>query len=657
MNRRNIYTLAIFALVIGVLGASFAYLKDIQQSSANTRIQLSSFNIALSDMTTVTLNNTYPMSDLDGLQNGTTTFSIQNNGAMVAKYKVSLVDGQTPSTMRNTDARYQLKRTKGSNAQENLGITNLSDTGRLDEGQIGVGETISYELIMWIDHDANPNGQTFTKYISIEGMQIASLDTSGANFPELVDNMIPVYYEATNDTTGVWKKADIKNLDDDYQWFDYDQQMWANAVTVKESGTQTRDYYLAAANGTTISMDDITTMWVWIPRYKYIIFNGKNGTAEEQMINVTFEHGKETTGTVMCHDDILTADDSDHSEICTDTTNNGIVNFKSTYTHPAFCFGTKNNDGTCNGEELTGFWMAKFEMSTDDNDCNTTANETNCNKTGLNILVKPDVYSLRYETVSTMFANIRRMETYGNIHGFKQNENATTWLDASSNLTGEIAGDNNQIDTHMIKNMEWGAVAYLSQSKYGKQGNSLYTGDYKEVYSNNNSNFKTGYYNQSILYNNLTTNGIGQGYKGAGASTTGTMYGIYDMSGGALEYVMANAGSISAAGTMNAVEKYIEHYSYYLTDATQDSIFRSKLGDAIKENYNLECNNSWYCDKFFMPYGSNSWLLRGESAGTSISIIGIYALKSYNGASYDYRSSRPVLTIIRSMPWLKNNNS
>ena len=50
--------------------------------------------------------------------------------------------------------------------------------------------------------------------------------------------MIPVYYEANSDTEGVWKKADSKNLDSNYQWFDYDNYMWANAVTVKETGTK-----------------------------------------------------------------------------------------------------------------------------------------------------------------------------------------------------------------------------------------------------------------------------------------------------------------------------------------------------------------------------------------------------------------------------------
>ena len=482
--------------------------------------------------------------------------------------------------------------------------------------------------------------------------------------------MPTLYYSKTSDTEGVWKKADSKNLNNTYKWFDYNNQMWANAVTVKENGTKTREEYLSADLGTEISMDDITTMWVWIPRYKYMIFNGNNETTEEQMINVTFEHGRETTGTVMCHDDIQTADNSDHSEICTDSTNGSIVNHKSTYTHPAFCFGTKNADGTCNGEELTGFWMAKFEMSTDDNDCNTNQNTESCNNIGLNILVKPNQDSLRYETILVRFANIRRMETYGNIHGFNQNSSATTWLDASGNLTGEIANDNNTIDTHMIKNMEWGAVAYLSQSKYGKQGNNDYEGAYKEIYLNNNSDLKSGYsggsYDSSAgnvlntntyLYNNLTSAGQGHGTLGGGASTTGTVYGVYDMSGGCWDYTMTN--SVNDVGEFNGVNwnssmylinKYYDKYSY----SSSNILSKAKLGDGSKEVLDEVLNNNGWnrINNIIIPFSDGPWALRG---GYLYHKSSIFTIDDVNGGAHTNVSSRPVLTITRNMPWLNNN--
>jgi hypothetical protein len=46
-------------------------------------------------------------------------------------------------------------------------------------------------------------------------------------------------------------------------------------------------------------------------------------------------------------------------------------------------------------------------------------------------------------------------------------------------------GIGSTVETHMSKNDEWGAVAYLSQSTYGKYGNTSYTGANKEIYVNN----------------------------------------------------------------------------------------------------------------------------------------------------------------------------
>ena len=217
MKRRYIYIIATLILAIGLLGSSFGYLKKIVEGSTN-QITLSSFDVQLNDITNLTINNAYPMSDIEGLKNQSRTFSIYNNGTISAGYRISLVDGQTHSTISNSDIRYQLKRTIGTGEQATLGIFNLSNDGLLDEGTILAGQTINYEIIMWIDYSSNPNGLSFSKYVSVEGMQVSSLDKSGANFPELADNMIPVYYEENdnNQTEGVWKKADVKNLNLEY---------------------------------------------------------------------------------------------------------------------------------------------------------------------------------------------------------------------------------------------------------------------------------------------------------------------------------------------------------------------------------------------------------------------------------------------------------
>ena len=61
--------------------------------------------------------------------------------------------------------------------------------------------------------------------------------------------MIPVYYDETTET---WKKADENNKDKKYKWYNYDEKIWANSVTVSSTN---RSKYQSSDPGTEISMD------------------------------------------------------------------------------------------------------------------------------------------------------------------------------------------------------------------------------------------------------------------------------------------------------------------------------------------------------------------------------------------------------------------
>ena len=123
-------------------------------------------------------------------------------------------------------------------------------------------------------------------------------DNSGANAPELITGLLPVKWDGSN-----WVKADFNNLEGTYEWYDYDSKMWANAVTVKESGTKTRTFYQEASAGEIININDINTMWVWIPRYAYqIATNYHTGVAST--INIKFL--KNTTNTTYDNETVAT---------------------------------------------------------------------------------------------------------------------------------------------------------------------------------------------------------------------------------------------------------------------------------------------------------------------------------------------------------------
>ena len=229
---------------------------------------------------------------------------------------------------------------------------------------------------------------------------------------------------------------------------------------------------------------------MWIPRYKYILFNPNYNILAEQVIDIKFESGTETTGIVSCTD-TLNQNDSDGNSISETCTN---ASWGSSYTHPAFTFGCT---------ELTGFWTGKFEVSTTNSTCNNNPTEDNCNVVST-VTIKPNVSSWQTANIATYFTSIQNIKTeYGISSG----------------------------DSHMIKNMEWGAVAYLKQSKYGLGVTDI-------GINNNNTNITgcgaTPDSSYSGWCNAYNTN------DGMKASTTGNVYGVYDMSGNSGEYVMGN---------------------------------------------------------------------------------------------------------------------
>ena len=98
--------------------------------------------------------------------------------------------------------------------------------------------------------------------------------------------------------------------------------------------------------------------------------------------------------------------------------------------------------------------------------------------------------------------------------------------------SGNQYGFSTTDETHMMKNMEWGAVTYLSHSKYGIN---------KEI-AINSANTKTtgcGPQSEGSTSSGATCNGYTTTL-GQSASTTGNVSGVYDMSGGAWEYMMGN---------------------------------------------------------------------------------------------------------------------
>ncbi|MBQ8472018.1 MAG: hypothetical protein IJ501_00790 [Bacilli bacterium] len=331
---------------------------------------------------------------------------------------------------------------------------------------------------------------------------------------------------------------------------------------------------------------DVRAMFVWIPRYEYKISDDTNE------VLVKFISSSQTTA------------------------DNGYI------IPPAFTFGT---------QILEGFWAGKFETSTDTtNSCYSSVLATYCNNTSLNINVLPNVKSLREQTISTQFTLARNFET--NV-GF-------------SNL-----------NSHMMKNIEWAAVAYLSQSVYGKFGNLNYSDVNKEIYVNNDTELYTGRSSGSPSYVDSDDKSYSYDYgiengifvseeNGIGASTTGNITGIYDMNGGAFEYMMGYLTTASSTFGATSIYDYAD-----FTSAPESKYYDNYTSTA----YSTACSGStcyghafgetagWYNDTASFLTKTDPWVMRSGAFDNDAS-GGIFYYSGTLGYSGSYATFRLSLT-------------
>ena len=545
-----IVIILLMCISIGALTYSFGYVSKNDVVERESYFYVSEIKVGVNETSdSINLGKVIPTLDRFGILNDAFTFSITNNGDNEENYLLKLIDGDTISTIPNNALRYEL--TINGNVE---GVYSLSNSGVIKTGIIKAKEKIDFGIKLWLSYDSDIDSGVWKKVISATAGN-GNIDNSGANNPILDEGMIPVYYDSNKEA---WCKAELDNTSKEYSWYDYDALIWANAVTVSK---ETRSNYMAASLGTEIKMDDITSMWVWIPRFKYTIFDNSTNPKE---INVTFEKGLKSSGTVICTDELSETG----SEVCIDNKNNGIISGVSTYTHPAFNYGD---------EKLEGIWVSKFEAGINSNNkCASDNNAINCNKEQ-EIMIKPGAFSLNYISMNNLYQSFNKM-----------NNNSLYGLADS--------------DVHMIKNTEWGAVAYLYYSKYGKLSNSEYGSKDKVIYSNpkkltgysNGNNGKEYFYNVNKL--------------GTGASTTGNVYGIYDLAGGKGEIIMMNFQDTYGTFNTNKLignSEFNPDMKYYDIYSKQNDLNIMKLGDATKETkwfnntQRIDYNNLMYRDNIF----------------------------------------------------------
>ena len=375
-----------------------------------------------------------------------------------------------------------------------------------------------------------------------------------------------------------------KTTSNDPEWYNYGTE-----VNAPKLGTGMTPIVYEGANKPTEkkwanAITEDGSMWVWIPRYAYSITSGYHSSS---------------TGTI----EIKFLKESSNVAYDGTSTWDNVSGQGKWNVHPAFNYG----------QEVSGIWVAKFEASPEG--ATTSTSNSEYNGTGKKLQVKPGVSSWRSITISNIY-------------------------DVCKNY-------NSALNSHMMKNDEWGAVAYLSKSKYGKQN--------EEVWINNSSSYITGSAgNSASASGNTGTTTDYTSTQGVKASTPGTVYGVYDMSGGAWEYVAGYVnnghGNLTNYGSslVNGDAKTKNVYSKASSDSYENNYNAnsSKYGDAVYEtSTNGSGSTSWYGDCSNFPYTSSPFFIRGGVYGNGTD-AGVFYFNNYDGGSNSSNSFRPVLVAL-----------
>ena len=506
--------------------------------------------------------------------------------------------------------------------------------------------------------------------------RLNSLNT--ANAPVLLTGMTPIKFTMpTEDKMG----ETVETTADDTDWYSYgvkaEEKKWANAKTQDGS------------------------MWVWIPRFAYRVDNDK------KVIDVVFLQSNSDE----YYDEngnLQTAKRQKSIDETIDTTTGYTV-------HPAFT--DESNIKFANGgwdKELTGIWVAKFDAgyASGNNTATVKASSVNYSKSKvwtyrtergtdtddsedarnwLDGIYRSTKTSIKYPT----FQGVTYAMNYIN---HNDSFNIAKVLNESGNIYGLSTSDS---DSHLMKNSEWGACSYLSLSKYGLYNvdikiNSvnLNSGNRKRtetagksgvdsVYAvtgcsggNSNTTIDTL---KAVTANKADSKGgayVWSQKNGQTSSTTGTIYGVYDMSGTVWERTAAYAAngnrnlkdcgeSIAYNGNILKTEstKYTTVYPFNEKDSEgnkvtdldiasrQNFVANSKIyGDAVRETNSGKAGTSasdWYYSSWTSDYSSfpalgspfftrGGNLLNGSSAG-------VCAFDRNSGGSYYFGGFRAVL--------------
>jgi hypothetical protein len=237
--------------------------------------------------------------------------------------------------------------------------------------------------------------------------------------------------------------------------------------------------------------------------------------------------------------------------------------------------------------------------------------------------------------------------------------------------------DDDQTDSRIFNNDDWGAVAYLSQSFYGVCTNIACTTDgvpaadmtpatAQKIWNNGTSQCttpyppgRTGYGSggkSDTCIGNINADNLWYTENGMLASSTHNPTGIYDLAGGVWEYVLGVYDNTLNSATSDITSfdtKYINNYPVPPLDNNISDIYDgdydfdslpSSMGQSLAETGGTaSATGMWHTDYAISASTTEPWSLRGGNSFVGVG-AGVFAISRNTGGASMGAGSRLLLS-------------
>ena len=633
-NQKKIFIVIGIIVLLGIIvGVSYAWWSSRATQTTVNKISSDCLKIEIEDVnnSAISIEKAYPLTDEEAKELPPYTFKVKNTCSLGVTYDVNLevMDVEDRLQSQYIAASFEERGKQILNTYPSVSPSYKEDyvaveAYGLTSGTLGAGESRTYTIKLWIDESVTVEddamNKTFIGKISVNASlnQVAEVykeEVLKGTDPVIKGDLVPVII--AND--GTVTKANLEA-----EWYSYEKKTWANAVILVDKTKSYNSYDV-------IPEENIESYFVWIPKYSYQIWDLGNYTGvteldESKVHEIPIKFGTTDTSDANVGECTTPMNANKTQGLSGESGNCQVGDYM---THPAFI--SMNTNGLWVGKFETGYKGAKTTEEAEQNITDATK-----------VQIKPNVYSWR---------NINVLNAHLTSYNYKR-----------------------ELDSHMMKNTEWGSVAYLQHSAYGSA---------TSVRINNNSASLTGYaaINEPTTFDTTDYESTAPGVDGEKtinylnsasgvASTTGNKSGVYDMAGGVSEFVMGvlvsddgtpvigrKEGNSGFSGLLNAGEGTLEgvpfpsskYYDSYAQGSNVYSFDKRILGDGLGEmgpfiknpnSSNSYAMGSWYnnTNSYLMNY--SSWVIKGGSGIGG----GIFASGRYTGQT-SLRGFRIVLAI------------